>query len=125
MSKRILLWGADLTPLVSSTSVLFEDDGPKVELRLKDGSVVKLDESYVTITNEPRISVEPLTVDVCKQFGRKILLHGVDITSLVDSVYLSTTEDNITLSYVDGFESTYRNKDVKIIDVTEVGNASN
>lgn len=125
MSKRVLLWLADITPLVSSTSVLFEDDGPKVELRLKDGNVVKLDESYVTITNEPRSSIEPLTVDVCKQFGRKILLHGVDVTRLVSSVYLSTTEDDITLTYVDDLESTYRNEDVKIIDVTEGDNASN
>tara|TARA_B110000211_G_C14013479_1_gene524308 strand:+ start:845 stop:1222 length:378 start_codon:yes stop_codon:yes gene_type:complete len=125
MSKRVLLWLADITPLVSSTSVLFEDDGPKVELRLKDGNVVKLDESYVTITNEPRSSIELLTVDVCKQFGRKILLHGVDVTRLVRSVYLSTTEDEITLTYVDDLESTYRNEDVKIIDVTEGDNASN
>jgi hypothetical protein len=43
----------------------------------------------------------------------------------VRSVYLSTTEDDITLTYVDDFESTYRNEDVKIIDVTEGDNASN
>lgn len=125
MSKRILLWGADLTPLVSSASVLFEDDGTKVNLQLKDGNSVTLDESYITITDEPRKSIEPLTVDVAKNFGRKVTLFGIDITSLVTSVYMSVQHGKLELTYVDDFESSYDNGDVKIIDVTECDHASN
>ncbi|WPJ21778.1 hypothetical protein [Pseudoalteromonas phage vB_Pun_Y3] len=125
MSKRILLWGADLTPLVSSASVLLESDGTKVKLKLKDGKSVTLDESYITITDEPRKSIEPLTVDVSKKFGRKITLFDIDITKIVDSVYLSVDRGEINLSYVDDFESVYSNEEVKIIDIKECDNAGN
>lgn len=125
MSKRVILMGADITPLVKKVSVSFDEAGSCINLSMSNGDEVSVDESYIEITNKPRESAEPMTTSVSNDFGRKVILLGVDITSIVRSVWLSTSTSSIDITCVDEFESSYSSQYIKIVNTAEGDNAGN